>query len=70
MNDGALRDTVELRGEIPRDLADVVDAVSIAEGRSRVQQVIVVISEWAERQRRIANVLHAVTRNNPTRTDR
>lgn len=64
------RDTVELRGEIPRELADVIDAVSIAEGRSRVQQVIVVLGEWADKQRRISTILHQVTRGNPPRADR
>jgi hypothetical protein len=69
MDAGGSKDTVELRGDIPRELADVLDAVSIAEGRSRVQQVIVVISEWAERQRRIATVLHQITKRNPARPD-
>ncbi len=68
--DATPRDTVELRGEIPRDIADVVDAVSIAEGRTRTQQVTVILGEWAERQRRIASVLHKITRCNPTAPDR
>lgn len=66
----ATRDTVELRGEIPREIADVIDAVSIAEGRSRVQQVIVVLQEWSERQRRISTVLHRISRSNPTTSDK
>lgn len=64
------RDTVELRGEIPRDLADVIDAVSIAEDRSRIQQVIAVLGEWAARQRRIATVMHRLSQGNPQRQDK
>lgn len=62
-------DKVELRGDIPRELCDFVDAYSIATNRSRMGQVIVVLSEWAAEQHRIASVIHAVARSNPAPTE-
>ena len=62
-------DKVEARGELPREVVDVVDAVSVVKGRSRWQQIMVVVSDWAAEQRRLANVIHNVTKGNPVRPD-
>lgn len=62
-------DKVELRGDIPRELCDFVDAYSIAKNRTRMGQVIAVLQEWAAEQHRIATVVHAVSPRNPARPD-
>lgn len=62
-------DKVELRGELDRDIVDVIDAVSVAKGRTRMGQVSVILAEWAAEQRRISNVIQNVTRVNPAAPD-
>lgn len=56
---------VELREEIPRDLVDVIDAVSAARGTSRRQMVIDVLHAWASERVHEATVIMRVTRGNP-----
>ena len=56
---------VELREEIPRDLVDVIDAVSAARGTSRRQMMIDVLHAWASERVHEATVIMRVTRGNP-----
>jgi len=56
---------VELREEIPRDLIDVIDAVSAARGVSRRQVVMDVLHVWASDRVHEATVIMRVTRGNP-----
>lgn len=39
---------VELRGDIDRDVVDVLDAVAKAKRRSRMEVVELALKEWAE----------------------
>lgn len=56
-----MADDVELRGMIPRKLADVLDAVSSAHQMTRNALAEQVLVEWAERQLHVAMKLHRVT---------
>lgn len=56
---------VELREEVPRDLVDVIDAVSAARGVSRRQVVMDVLHAWALDRVHEATVIMRVTRGNP-----
>ena len=60
---------VELRGEYPKDLIDVIDAVSAAKRISRTELVGLVLAEWAEKKVHEATLIHRVTRGNPVWTD-
>jgi hypothetical protein len=57
--------SVELRGPCPRDVVDLLDAVSMARGLTRTQLVNRVLAEWAADQRHVANVIHRVSRVTP-----
>lgn len=58
---GALK--VELRGDIPRDVADVLDAVSQARRVSRMELVTSVLQEWADAKLHEATLVVRVTRS-------
>lgn len=62
-------DAVELRCEIPQEVADTLDAESIAEGLTRGQMVNRVLGDWHRRRRHALTVLQAVTRINPGDAD-
>lgn len=53
---------VELRGDIPRDVADVIDASSQAKRVSRMEIVNLILLEWAEHKRYEATLIVRVTR--------
>ena len=58
---------VELRGEIPRDLIDVVDAVVAATpGASRMSVVRGVLAEWVDRKVHESMLIQRVRRHNGT----
>jgi hypothetical protein len=61
----APRRSVELRGEVPRDLIDVIDAVALARGVTRIDLVQQILSRWARERVHEANVIHRVTGGNP-----
>ena len=58
-------DWIELRGDIPRDVADVLDAVSMANSCSRIDVVNEILHEWASERVHEASVIMRVTRGNP-----
>jgi len=60
---------IELRGMCPRDVVDVLDAVSTARRMSRHELVVEVLAVWAKEQVHIANVLGRVTRGNGSATE-
>lgn len=57
--------SVELRTEIPLDVAETLDAESLAEGITRGQLVNRLLGEWHRRRRHAYSVLAAVSRRNP-----
>lgn len=57
--------TVELRGPCPKEIVDVIDAVSHAKRIDRTAMVNRILAEWAEQKLHEANCIHNVTRGNP-----
>lgn len=56
---------VELRGEVPRELMDVIDAVVQATpGASRMSVVRQILAEWVERKVHEATLIQRVRRGN------
>lgn len=60
---------VELRGMCPREIVDLLDAVSAARRMTRMDLVIEVLRSYAVEQRHIANVVVSVTRGNPQQAE-
>lgn len=56
---------VELRGDIPREIADVLDAVASARRIPRNELVVHVLGEWAVRRRHEATLINRVARSTP-----
>lgn len=63
--DDARRDTVELRTEIPAEVAETLDAESIADGITRGQLVNRLLGDWSQRRRHAHSVLSRLTRRTP-----
>lgn len=61
--------TVELRGDIPRDIADTLDAVSLAGCRSRMSLVTEILHDWASHKRREAMLVLNLSHDNPPALD-
>lgn len=57
--------SVELRTDIPLDVAETVDAESLAEGLTRGQLVNRLLGEWHTRRRHAHSLLARVSRRNP-----
>lgn len=62
-------DLVELRGQTPRQIIDVIDAVSAARRISRMELVNRILSKWTRDQLHEATVVSRVTRGNPPVSD-
>lgn len=60
---------VELRGMAPRELIDVLDAISAARRQSRIELVLEVLGRWADERVHEASILQRVVRSNPQPTD-
>lgn len=56
---------VELRGMLPRDVVDVLDAVSSAKRMTRFELVSRILASWAQQKNHEAMLVHRVTRGNP-----
>ena len=61
----ARSDKVELRGLIDRQLMDVIDACSMAEGKDRIAYVAAVLEREAKKELHRASLITRVTRGNP-----
>lgn len=59
VNDSA---RVELRGDIDRDIVDVLDAVAKAKRRSRMEVAEQALKEWAESKRHESTLVVRLTR--------
>lgn len=57
-------DSIELRGNCPRLIVDVLDAVSQSRRMTRTELVNEVLKGWARGVLHTANVVQRVTRNN------
>ena len=56
---------VELRGEVPREYVDVIDAVVQATpGASRMSVVRVILAEWVDRKVHEASLVYRLTNGN------
>lgn len=60
---------VELRGEVPRDLIDVIDAVAAAERTNRMSVLRSVLREWADREVHRSTLVLRVRRRNGSRPE-
>jgi hypothetical protein len=61
---------IEIRGYLPRDLIDLMDAIVIANpGLSRIDLIRRVMGKWAERKRHEAILIGRLSRSNGTRTE-
>lgn len=63
--DDARRDTVELRTEIPAEVAETLDAECIADGITRGQLVNRLLGDWSQRRRHAHSALSRLTRRTP-----
>jgi len=63
-------DTAELRGQTPRYILDVLDAVSIARGmRDRMQLVNKILGEWADKVLHETSLVQRIAQRNPSGSD-
>ena len=60
---------VELRGNCPREIVDVVDGWSQAKGMTRSAAVNLILREWALRKLHQHSVFGRVVRGNPLLSD-
>lgn len=61
--------TVELRGQCPREIVDVLDAFCAARRLNRQELVNRILRRWAMDRLHEATVLQRVTRGNPVLAD-
>lgn len=55
---------VELRGMCPREVIDVLDAVSQAKRISRMELVNRILGEWRDQKVHESSLIHRITRSN------
>lgn len=60
---------VELRGNCPREIVDVVDGWSQAKGMTRSAAVNLILREWALRKLHEHSVFSRVVKGNPLLSD-
>lgn len=58
-------DTIELRGEIPKNVMAMLDAVSAAKRVSRMSLVRRILNDWAVKTYHEAMIVERVTKGNP-----
>jgi hypothetical protein len=61
--------TTELRGDCPRWIVDVLDAVSMAGNQTRTALVNQVLEKWAREKVHEASMVSRMVRSNPQRAD-
>lgn len=62
---GGSTDVVELRGDCPGSIVQVLDAVSLARGISRTALVNEVLGRWADKVRHEASLVARIAGLNP-----
>lgn len=60
---------IELRGEIPRDLIEVLDAVATAERTNRMAVLRTILREWADREVHRSTLILRVRKRNGSRPE-
>lgn len=65
-----MKDSTELRIEVPVDLVAVLDAVSCARRITRNQLVVRILSDWAEEKLHECMLLERVARGNPALSEK
>lgn len=55
-----------MRFDCPKNIVDILDAVSLAQRLTRGQAAVRVLSEWAEQRHREASLIAKLTRINPS----
>ena len=58
----ATEDTVEMSGDVPREIYDVFDAVRLARGLTKQALLVAIVAEWAQKEVHVATVISRVTR--------
>lgn len=66
---GGTSQTTELRGECPRSIVNVLDAVSMARDVPRNTIVNEVLGEWAAKKLHESMLINRVAGSNPTGTE-
>jgi hypothetical protein len=61
---------VELRGDVDRDIVDVLDAVAKAKRRSRMEVAEEALREWADSKKHESTLVVRVTRVDGTTRER
>jgi len=59
----------ELRGECPKDIVAVLDAVAMARQVSRTEIVNEVLGNWAKSKLHEVDIINRVTRGNPNQSE-
>lgn len=59
----------ELRANVPRRLIDMLDAVGMAHGRGRTEQLCIVLEAWFADRAHEASLILAVVGRNPTASE-
>lgn len=67
---GPAGSTAELRGDCPREIIDVLDAVAVARDTTRIALVNGILGEWAKKVTHEATLVHRVVGGNPQPADR
>ena len=62
-------DTIELRGQSPKSVIAIVDAIAIANRVDRIDVVNAVLLRWARKQAHTSTVVANVTQGNPPLPD-
>jgi len=65
-----VRETVELRAEMPRFIIDVLDGQCSATGECRSELVRCILGEWANQRHREAILILRVAGNKPAESDK
>lgn len=63
------RSVVELRGDCPREIVDVLDAVAIARDVTRIELVNTILRKWARERSHEAMLVARVTRGQSALAD-
>lgn len=61
--------TTELRGECPRQVVNVLDAVSMARDKTRTALVNEILGAWAEKVLHETNLVQRIAGGNPTQPE-
>ena len=64
-----MSDSVELRGLVSREVIEVIDAISIARKKTRIDVVIEVLEAFVAERVHESSLIQRITRGNPRLSD-